>query len=99
MTRSIDDKTLSVQYMSAKLDNGYDASFVTNGFVPTIDALSQHVFIEIINSFELNGVQDFLNENELIFYFEIIDHTTAKKPNGLTVYNYKERWYLVVIGI
>lgn len=99
MTRNIDDKTLSVQYMSAKLDNGYDASFVTHGFVPTIDALSQHVFIEIINSFELNGVQDFLNENELIFYFEIIDHTTTKKPNGLTEYNYKYRWNLVAIGV
>lgn len=99
MTRNIDDKTLSVQYMSAKLDNGYETSFVTHGFVPTIDALSQHVFIEIINSFELNGVQDFLNENELIFYFEIIDHTTAKKPNGLTEYNYKYRWNLVAIGV
>ena len=99
MTRNIDDRTLSVQYMSAKLENGYDASFVTHGFVPTIDALSQHVFIEIINSFELNSFQDFLNENELIFYFEIIDHTTAKKPNGLTEYNYKYRWNLVAIGV
>src|SRR5699024_6495307 len=99
MTRNIDDKTLSVQYMSAKLENGYETSFVTHGFVPTIDALSQHVFIEIINSFELNSVQDFLNENELIFYFEIIDHTAAKTPNGLTEYNYKYRWNLVAIGV